>query len=218
MLSARAVLQEALAAAGKLNRSPGVDWARIAEKLVLPRRDGILVSHDGFRTNEEKAATPSPLMGIFPLHSGLDDKLAAATLRFYLRRGSDYVGSPMLSSLYGVWAARTGDRKAALKWLEEGYGKFIAPRFLQTLEYRPDKFPEQPQAGPFFANMGGFLMGLLMGFPRLRAGPGELSTWPQGEVVLPAGWQEIEVERLWLRGRPVRLVASHGRRALLEEV
>ena len=41
----------------------------------------------------------------------------------------------------------------------------MADRFLQTLEYRPDRFPEQPMAGPFFANLGGFLMGLILGFP-----------------------------------------------------
>ncbi len=72
----------------------------------------------------------------------------------------------MLSALYGVWAARAGDRKASLKLLEEGYAAFAHDRFTQILEYRRDCFPEQPMAGPFFANMGGFLAGLLTGFPR----------------------------------------------------
>jgi hypothetical protein len=175
----------------------------------------MLVSHDGFRANEEKAATPSPLMGVFPLHSTLDLKVAQATLDYYLRRSGEYVGSPMLSAFYGVWAARRGDRSLALRMLEEGYGRFIAGRFLQTLEYRSDKFPEQPMAGPFFANMGGFLMSLLTGFPRLTPSPDLPQNWPQGEVVLPVGWKAIEVERLWLRGQPARLIAPHGRPATL---
>ena len=29
-------------------------------------------------------------------------------------------------------------------------------------------------------------------------------------VILPSGWKSIEVERLWVRGRPARLVARHG--------
>jgi len=29
-------------------------------------------------------------------------------------------------------------------------------------------------------------------------------------VVLPEGWEAIEVERIWVRGRPARLVARHG--------
>jgi hypothetical protein len=119
---------------------------------VLPLRDSMLVSHDGFRANEEKAATPSPLMGLFPLESGLDPDVAEKTLDYYLGRSEEYIGSPMLSALYGVWAARRGDRALALRLMEDGYGRFHAGRFLQTLEYRPDKFPEQSMAGPFFAN------------------------------------------------------------------
>lgn len=215
MLSARRVLEEALAAARLLGRPAGADWAAIADHLVLPLRDGMLVSHDGFRANEEKGATPSPLMGLFPLDAGLEPAVARKTLDYYLRCAGDYIGSPMLSAFYGVWAARRGDRRAALKLLEKGYGDFVTGRFLQTLEYRPDKFPEQPQAGPFFANMGGFLMSLLFGFPGLKITGGSLEEWAQHDVVLPAGWETIEIERLWLRGRPYRLLARQGRRTEL---
>jgi trehalose/maltose hydrolase-like predicted phosphorylase len=216
MLSARAVLAEALAAADRLGRMPGTQWQEIAAHLVLPVRDGMLVSHDGFRANEEKSATPSPLMGLFPLHSTLDPQVAQATLDYYLKRSGDYIGSPMLSAFYGVWAARRGDRSLALRLLEEGYGRFIAGRFLQTLEYRPDKFPEQPMAGPFFANMGGFLMSLLIGFPRLTIGSGDPQSWARDAVMLPKGWKSIEVERLWLRGKPARLIAAQGKTAELK--
>ena len=142
-----------------------------------------------FARNEEKGATPSPLMGLFPLEQPGCGRRRSATLDFYLPAAEDYIGSPMLSAFYGVWAARRGDRQLALKLLEEGYGRFVTGRFLQTLEYRPDKFPEQPQAGPFFANMGGFLMSLLLGFPGLKMSSGPLEDWPQRDVVLPAGWR-----------------------------
>ncbi|HZQ39602.1 MAG TPA: hypothetical protein VFA87_02375, partial [Rhizomicrobium sp.] len=216
MLSARAVLEEALAAARRLGRPAGAEWQKIAANLVLPLREGMLVSHDAFRANEEKAATPAPLMALFPLNSALDTGVATATLDYYLGRYKEYIGSPMLSALYGVWAARRGDRALSLHLLEEGYGRFMAGRFLQTLEYRPDKFPEQPMAGPFFANMGGFLMSLLLGFPRLVPGAGDPESWAQGDVVLPTGWKAIEVERLWLRGKPARLTAAHGKSAELK--
>jgi hypothetical protein len=217
MLSARAVLQAALEAAGRLARPEGVQWREIAAGLKLPVRDGILVSHDGFRQNEEKAATPSPLMGIFPL-GNLEPAIAGPTLAYYLSRSEDYIGSPMLSALYGVWASRGGDRRLALKLLEQGYAKFITGRFLQTLEYRTDKFPEQPQAGPFFANMGGFLMSLLLGFPGIVIGNDSISAWARHKAILPAGWKAIEVERIWLKGRAVKLLAEHGSRAQLRPV
>jgi hypothetical protein len=63
--------------------------------------------------------------------------------------------------------------------------------------------------------MGGFLMSLLLGFTGLTMSSGPLAGWPQRDVVLPAGWQSIEVERLWLRGKPTRLMARQGRRAEL---
>jgi hypothetical protein len=94
--------------------------------------------------------------------------------------------------------------------MDDGYGRFCVGRFLQTLEYREDVFPEQPRAGPFFANLGGFLMGLLLGFPGLLPGPGEPENWMRRAVVLPEGWSSIEVERVWIRGRPFKLVARQG--------
>jgi len=190
---------------------------RIAENLVLPKRGDVVVSYDGYGDDEERAATPDPLMGVFPLDYPLTPAEEKATLDFYLAKADDYVGSPMLSALCGVWAARTGDRKMAARLLEEGYAAFMCGRFLQTLEYRRDRFPEQPIAGPFFANVGGFLMSFLLGFPGLVVRDGAVEEWAQRPVVLPLGWDAIEVDRFWVRGRPARLSARHGEsRAKLE--
>ena len=125
----------------------------------------------------------------------------------------------MLSALYGVWAARTGDRQLSAELLDEGYARFCTGRFMQTLEYREDKFPEQSRAGPFFANLGGFLTTLILGFPRIQPGPTDPKTWCTGPIVLPAGWRSIEIERLSIRGKPWRLSAVQGAdRATLDPV
>jgi len=212
-MAAVVVLREALDAAARLGRPANPTWLEIAERMVFPRRGSVVVSHDGYRRNEEKGATPDPLMGLFPFGCALEADAVAATLRFYLDQAQDYVGSPMLSALYGAWAAQLGDRRLALQLLEEGYGRFVQGRFLQTLEYRADRFPQQPRAGPFFANIGGFLTGLLYGFAGLQPDPGPPSAWNNRPAVLPAGWQAIEVERLWIGGRPASLRAPTGARA-----
>lgn len=214
-MAAVVVLTDAVRIGERLGRSVDPRWRDIAQGMVLPRRDGIVVSHDGYRKTEEKGATPDPLMGLWPFGFRLDPEDEQATLRFYLDQADAYVGSPMLSALYGAWAARTGDRALALSLLEEGYATFESDRFSQILEYRPDRFPEQPRAGPFFANMGGFLSSLLLGFPRLEPGEGEPETWSAAPVVLPAGWEAIEIDRVWVRGRPMRLEARHGEPARL---
>jgi hypothetical protein len=210
-------LRDALWAAERLGLPANLAWADLAEKIVLPMRGKVVVSHDGFRSTEEKGGTPDPLMGIFPLGYPLAVDVQEATLKYYLALASDYLGSPMLSALYGVWAAYSGDREGAAKMMQDGYGRFCVDRFLQTLEYREDVFPEQPRAGPFFANLGGFLYGLLLGFPGLRAGPDSPSEWGRRSVILPAGWKAIEVDRLWIQGRAMRLEARQGARSAILE-
>jgi trehalose/maltose hydrolase-like predicted phosphorylase len=208
-MAAVVVLRDAIEVAGLLDRPVDPAWSDIAAKMSIPRRDKVIVSHDGYRTNEEKGATPDPLMGIFPFGYPVDPEVEQATLKFYLDMAQDYVGSPMLSALYGSWAARTGDRSLALKLLEDGYAGFCVGRFLQTLEYRADRFPEQPQAGPFFANIGGFLTSLLFGFAGLEPSI-EGEDWAHRPIVLPQGWRAIEIDRLWIHGRAMKLVARHG--------
>jgi trehalose/maltose hydrolase-like predicted phosphorylase len=214
-MAAVVALGDAIRCGERLGRQVDPRWRAIAAGMVVPRHGDVVVSHDGYRKTEEKGATPDPLMAIWPFGFALDPDVEQATLRFYLDQADAYIGSPMLSALFGAWAARTGDRALSLKLLDEGYAQFESGRFGQILEYRPDRFPEQPRAGPFFANMGGFLSGLLLGFPRLEPGEGDPEAWARAPVVLPAGWEAIEVDRLWVRGRPMRLAARQGEYARL---
>jgi hypothetical protein len=209
-MAAVVVLRDAIRAAEKLGRAANPEWEQIAKSLVLPKQGDVIVSHDHFQPDEEKGGTPDPLMGVYPLGFNMEPDVEAATLKFYLDLREGYIGSPMLSALYGVWAAYTGDRSLSARVMEDGYGRFCAGRFMQTLEYREDVFPEQPRAGPFFANLSGFLLGLVTGFPGLQPSWGDAQGWARRPVILPAGWTAIEIERLWLGGRPYKLVARQG--------
>jgi trehalose/maltose hydrolase-like predicted phosphorylase len=215
-MAAVVVLRDAIGSAEKLGCAANPEWEQIAKSLVLPKQGDVIVSHDGFQPDEEKGGTPDPLMGVYPLGFNMEPDVEAATLKFYLDLREGYIGSPMLSALYGVWAAYTGDRSLSARVMEDGYGRFCVGRFMQTLEYREDVFPEQPRAGPFFANLGGFLLGLITGFPGLQPSWGDAQGWARRPVILPAGWTAIEIERLWIRGRPYKLVARQGaERALM---
>ena len=77
-------------------------------------------------------------------------------------------------------------------------------------EYREDKFPEQTPAGPFFANLGGFLLDCYFGFTGIRINDGAPPQWCERPVCLPAGWTCIEVEQIFARGQRWHLVAEHG--------
>jgi trehalose/maltose hydrolase-like predicted phosphorylase len=217
MMSARMLLEEAVGLARRIDAATPRRWLEMASRLRIPTDSGgrHIVSYDGWQSNHEKGATPGPLAGLFPVWYPAGS-LEGPTLRRYLDLAPGYIGSPMLSSLYGVWAAWCGDRQGAARLFDEGYGRFISGRFSQTLEYRPDTEPSQPKAGPFFANLAGFLHGLLFGLPRLRPSASEPADWALRRVTLPAGWEAIEVDRLWIRDRPTSLTARHGRGARLE--
>jgi hypothetical protein len=63
-----------------------------------------------------------------------------------------------------------------------------------------------------FANLSGYLTGVLFGFTGVSIGPGDPDTWCDRPVTLPEGWKGIHVDRLWIRGEPWRLHAAAGDR------
>ncbi|WP_325420456.1 hypothetical protein [Sphingobium sp.] len=211
LMAAHDVLDRAIKLGGHYGWDVPASWYSLQRSLYLPqRRDDVIPTHDGFRVTEPKGATPSPLAGLFPLDYPASEQEQAATLAFFLNRWRDYVGSPMLPAFYPTWAAMAGKRDLALALFDEGYGDYHSKRFLQCLEYRPDHPDSEVPAGPFLANIGGMLTGLLFGMTGIRMTEEDPLTWPCRPVCLPAGWTNITVERLWVRGQPMKLVAHHG--------
>ncbi|HEY3484532.1 MAG TPA: hypothetical protein VGK49_04065 [Ilumatobacteraceae bacterium] len=210
-MGAAAALRHAIALGETTGNAVPDEWREISERMVLAMDGDVIVDHDGFDEGEPKAATPAALAGLTLFGHPVSPDVEAATIRYYLDRADEYIGSPMLASLLGVWAARVGDRARSSELFEEGYAAYCTERFHNVHEYRQDRFPDEPIAGPFFANLGGFMLGCLLALPRLRLGPGEPSSWSEaGPVVMPDLWSGVEVERVWIRGRPHRLEARHG--------
>jgi len=204
------VLRRALRVAERLRRTAPDAWKAVLADLYLPvRSDGVIAAHDDYDRREEKGATPSPLAGLFPYDFPAPPSLSRKTLAFYLKLWPDYVGSPMLPALYCAWATMAGDRDLALKLFEEGFAAYDRPRFHQCLEYRLDR-AEGPAAGPFFANLGGMLLGLCYGLTGLVVDDGEPESWARRPITLPTGWEAVRIERLRVRGRSARLVARQG--------
>ncbi|TMF49760.1 MAG: glycoside hydrolase family 65 protein, partial [Chloroflexi bacterium] len=220
-MAASMVLQEAAAFACRLKRPDADRWNELARGMYLPvdtdRR--IILNHDRYSPADKgvAASTPEALAGLFPFNYPVEGPLERGTIEFYLERAGEFVGYPMLSALLGTHAARLGDRAGALHWFEKGYADFIEDPFTETNEFSRKRFPDKPRTGPFMANLGGFLMSCLYGLTGLQLSSAEPAEWLTRPVVLPHGWDAIEVEQLFVRGRPARLVAPHGAaRATLE--
>lgn len=211
-MSAAVVLAGAAGVADRLKRPDGKRWAEIATGMFIAMDGDVIRNHDRFTAAEGgvTGATPEALAGLFPLTFDVSPAVERATIAFYLDRVEPYIGHPMLSAPLGVHAARLGDRRRSLQMLEVGYAEFINPPYGEVNEYSRTRFPDKPVAGPLFANLGGFLISLVLGLPGLRPDDGDPAGWARRPVVLPEGWNSIEVERLTIRGRPARLTASHG--------
>jgi trehalose/maltose hydrolase-like predicted phosphorylase len=218
-MTAAVVLREAAAAARRLGLAQGEEWDRMAERVVIPvdERSNVILNHDGYvyRAGDVAASTPEALAGLFPFTYDPGPDREQATLRFYLDRVGPYVGYPMLSAPLGVWAARLGDRRLAARMFEQGYAEFIDEPFRITNEFSR-RFPNEVRAGPLMANVGGFLTSLLYGLTGLVLGPGDPATWARRPAGMPDRWEGIEVERVWVRGRPMGLLARQGEMARLE--
>jgi hypothetical protein len=53
-------------------------------------------------------------------------------------------------------------------------------------------------------------VGLMLGLPGLIIDDGDPRKWPRRPVVLPTGRTAIEIEKLWVRGKPMKLVARRA--------
>ena len=208
-MAAIVTLRAALAFAQRFNHPVPTAWEHIAQKLVIPQDadTGVIQNYDGYSPDQPGGGTPSAAAGFYPLSYRTDSEVERATLRYYLDLAPKYIGAPMLSAMYGVYAAWLGDRARSLAMFEQGYAAFEEQPFNVPGE-TPDSLP--PRAGPFFANLGGFLMACLFGLPGITLGPGEPETWCERPVTLPIKWDAIEVDRIWVRGSPARLTAHHG--------
>jgi len=113
---------------------------------------------------------------------------------------------------------RPADRKRSATLFEQGYAEFINQPFWETNETSNTRMPDKPRCSPLFANIGGFLSSLYFGLPRIHIGSGPIDGWSEGQVTMPASWDGIEVERIWVHGKPARLSAFHGDEAARLEV
>ena len=211
-MAAAIAMREAIELARHLEVPVKQCWEEIAAGLVLPldEQAGVIGNHDDYRAEEEQGSTPDAAAGLFPLEFPVDPDVERRTLEFFLGQAGRYAGQPMLSALLGVYAARLGDRDRSLSLFEWGYGDFVVEPFTVTTEYSPTYFPDHPRAGPFTANLGGFLTSVLYGLTGLRLHDGPPQSWFERPVVLPKGWDAVHVDRVWARGRPMALDAEHG--------
>ena len=210
-VSARIVLEEAVAMADRIGMKPPEAWKRIADAMYLPIDPAtqVLEQYEG-ALEKEKLLCLESLMAFFPWPLRLSSEVQAATYAHYLGHARETAGWPMVPPLYGVFAARTGDRAFSKELFERGVADYMMEPFRLIDEFGCTMSACKEKVGPYLAHAGGFILDLLFGLPGLQLDAGDPENWFKHDVVMPEGWDGITVERIWVRGRPARLVAMHG--------
>lgn len=213
--SARMVLREASECARALGYPPPDRWQKIEAALYLAvdPATSVLQKYDGF-ADTGGGVCPDALAVLFPLGLRFALEVEQATYRYYLERRHGYIGYPMLSAPMCVWAARTGDRALARELFERGLMDFVFEPFRQFDEFGSPFTQQKEKVGPYLAHCGGLLLSLLYGLTGMHPGPEPPQEWGRFPIVLPQGWEAIEVERCWVQEQPTRLVARQGQARL----
>ncbi len=213
-LESALILRESAAFAKRLGYSVPAIWLDVADHLYIPvdPETQVIMKHDQYRYTSGKCV-PETLGAFYPLTCKVPDAQRDATFRYHLDLAHTYLGMPMFSSTYAVWAARMGDRQRALEFFKAGVLDFQHAPYLQASEMSKTwegLFKDRIAKTVFLTNPAGFLMACLTGLTGLELDAGDPVNWGKHPVVLPEGWESIEVDRIFARGGTYSLVARHG--------
>jgi trehalose/maltose hydrolase-like predicted phosphorylase len=196
------VLREATDLARRIGRTPRPLWREVAEGMVILTDEADLRRETAWFTQTYK---------VFERASTREQAIAEM----------DRLAGVPLNSLQPINSAlKLGESDLAAQWWPEEVARHFEPdRFGLWKEWTEmwsfewgERAAEQ---ACFVAFAGQLLKQLLVLFPRISPSFDPPSSWPQTPATLPEGWDAIEVERLWARGEPMRMVARHGKTAEL---
>lgn len=186
-------------------------WATIADELFVPTGpapgeseiDGnIIYMHDAGWV-EEGASVDMYMLG-FPFDLPLERQLLDRTYRFFQTK-HDPVLSMGVAFKIGA-GAFLGDRAGQRELLDRALNEKWEPTWGMGREY------SNASTTCFVTTQAGMLQTVLLAMTGLRFEP---DNWTKYPACLPAGWERIECDRIWLRGEPYRLVAVNGEKARL---
>jgi hypothetical protein len=189
-------------------------WQTVAEKLFIPinKEYQIIEQYEGVKIKDKMGEVA--LMAIFPYGYYHTRQLGENTIRFLLDHGlEDALVYPMLSGFLGVFPAIVGDRKTARKFFDGGNLPFFVEPYRMCTEWSSKSPYSQKADQPvtfFITGRGSLLTGLMMGLTRMDIWQENFEDWFSGPIVMPEGWDGIVLEKVYLKGKPARIIALHG--------
>lgn len=210
-LACIAVLRAAASCAQAVGTRPDARWDEVSRGLFVPRgEDGMILQQEGW-TPEHRSKQADTTLAIYPLGMIDQPEDIAQVVKGHVHIDPEmHCAVAMGDQVNAVVCARVNQAElAATVWSRGWKPYWIEPwgMYAETAHRRP---------GCFITGCGGLLQAVLMGFPGLQLDRKGFAYYPPA---MPKGWKAIACERLWLDGRPHRLLAEPGMdKALLEPV
>lgn len=218
-LTCQMALHAAIACGNKLGHSVPLEWQRTADKMFIPTDDsrGVIKPYPNANHVRGQLGYSVGTLQFLLVHEPpvTDENLRATWAREEeIRRDQPVAsGNPASGGANGYSsmamasaAAFFGERDEARAIFHSSSGPYLRGPFAVMAEYRKNEF------GNFVTTYGSLLQTTLLGFTGLRVLDGD---WRKYPASLPAGWEAIECDRIWVKGQPMKLRAEHGSLATL---
>jgi len=211
-LICKMVLAAAIRCAEMVGAKAPTSWGKIRDSLVLPidSSKNVILPYDQ-SLSPSSTRYSSGHMDFLTLH---DPPLAFDLLRNthnYEERLGAVSALPnttigFASAAVAATAAFLGDRRRAAELFQQSWKDVWLEPFGMIREAPAQDY------GCFLTNFGSLLQTVMLGFTGIRVREGDWTKYPAS---LPAGWQRIEMDRIWVKGEPRRLIAIDGAPARL---
>jgi trehalose/maltose hydrolase-like predicted phosphorylase len=206
-LICKMMMAAALECAAEVGVTPPSSWKKIHDTLVIPidPTRQIVLPYEGARPGENYSLRSLDLLAVHDPPVSL--KLLRRTHDYEMKvAGSQWAGLGFAVAASSATATLLGNRAQARQLFDRSWKGVWLPPFGMIREAPTQDY------GCFLTNFGSLLQTAMLGFTGLRIRQGDWRAYP---AVLPEGWSRIEIDRLWIRGEPKRLIAEQGSKAQL---
>jgi hypothetical protein len=207
-LICKMVLSAAIRCAQMVGQSVPSSWAKIRNDLVLPidKSRNLLLAYDNPPPGSQDSIGATDFLTVHDAPVALD--LLHNTYRYQesLRQAKPGFVIGFAEDALAATAAFLGEKRRAAELFDESWKSSRLEPFAMIREV-----PSQDY-GCFLTDFGSLLQTTMLGFTGLRVNEGD---WRKYPASLPIGWSRIEIDRVWVRGEPRRLIAVDGAPAKL---
>ena len=182
--AAKAVLQNATAAAKLLGINADPDWMNVANNIPILKLDnGVTREHATYNGEGIKQADVNLLA--YPLKEVTDPKQIRKDLEYYETRVPNEGTPAMTQAIFTLLYARLGDGEKAYHFFKDAYVPNLNPPLRVIAETKGG-------TNPYFATgAGGIVQSILMGFGGLEITPQGIT---QVKSALPKQWKSLTIK------------------------